>query len=414
MSLVQEVELWGSDIPWLAGLREKGVKAFIKQGLPSAKTEAWKYSYFKEETLNEPKFNNLPQHGCCKEHCHYDDLPFEAIKVIYCNGKLHGDDFEKERGLTIKPLVEAIYDGDIKPYLNKSFDEEKFPFAALNTAYLEQGLFIIVERGTVLEKPIFICYHNHGQENNLLCIRNVVVCESATKATVFEYFDGSGQAQYLQNVVNEFYIARDAELDHVVLQKESINAHHIVLNSVEVKENGQYMALCAQNGSYLSRQESYIKLLQKGAKAQVNGVYQLSVDGVVCDTTTNILHLAPQTYSDQLIKGVAKNAGIGVFQGQIHIAKGAEQCEGYQLHRALLLNDKAEIDCKPELEIFADDVKCSHGAASGDLDQDQLFYLVSRGIDEKSARQILIESYLDEVLNKITDSKIKNFVKQNF
>ena len=356
------------------------------------------------------------EHTCCCDHHDRADenLPFDAVKITYCNGKLHDEEFVKPKGLIVKPLVEAIYDGDVKPYLNKSFDMDKFPFAAMNTAYLEQGLFVVLERGTVLEKPLYIHYHYHRKENTIACIRNVIVCESDTKATLIEHFDGEAETKYFQNIVNEIYLHRNAKLSHITLQKESIKSHHILLNSVEIKEDGQYEALCAQKGAHLSRQESCIKLLQKNAKARADGVYRLFSDTQVCDTTTNIMHLAPQTFSDQSVKGVAQKAGTGVFQGQIHIAKGAEQCEGYQLHRALLLDDKAEIDCKPELEIFADDVKCSHGAASGDLDQEQIFYLTSRGIDENEARNILIEAYLDEIINKIADIKIQNWIRQNF
>ena len=160
-----------------------------------------------------------------------------------------------------------------------------------------------------------------------------------------------------------------------------------------------------QKENALARHESYINLLQEGACAEVDGAYRLNESGV-SDITTNIRHLAPHTISNQLIKGVVAGKAKGVFQGQIHIAPDAQQTEGHQLHRALLLSDEGEVDCKPELEIFADDVKCSHGATCGDLDKEQMFYMQSRGICLEDARKILIEAYLQEVLNKIDSPEI--------
>ncbi|MEE6208128.1 MAG: SufD family Fe-S cluster assembly protein, partial [Alphaproteobacteria bacterium] len=179
------------------------------------------------------------------------------------------------------------------------------------------------------------------------------------------------------------------------------------------KSGSSYKCFVAQKECTLARHESYIKLMQEGASAEVNGIYKLNSDGV-SDITTNIRHLAPHTISNQLVKGVVDGHAKGVFQGQIHIAPDAEQTEGYQLHRALLLSDEGEVDCKPELEIFADDVKCSHGATCGDLDKEQLFYMQSRGINLEDAHRILIEAYLQEVLNKIDNSAVAEWIKAQF
>ena len=142
----------------------------------------------------------------------------------------------------------------------------------------------------------------------------------------------------------------------------------------------------------------------------VNAVYLMNGWATI-DTTTDIEHLSPNTKSQQLVKGVVGGNAKGVFQGKIHIAPNAVKTEGRQLHKALLLSDDAEIDCKPELEIYADDVKCSHGAASGELDEEQLFYMRSRGIDEDEARQILVEAFLDDVLLKVDSEPVRNWLK---
>lgn len=411
MSLLkQNIALFGEDIPWLEGLREKARAAFEHTGLPNAKTEAWKYSCFKEEALNNPLIDNTAHE--CDDHCHEsEDLPFTAWQIKYCNGRLTHIPHECPRGLVILPLYEAIESGEIKPYLNKSFAMEYFPFAALNTALLDEGVFIVITKDFAADMPIYLHYHQHAGLNRLSNIRNIIVLEKGAKATLIEHYDAETDAQYFTNVVNEIFIGSNGVLHHYTRQNEAIKAHHIALNSVQVKSGGKYNSFIAHGECTLARTESYIKLMQENAAAEANGVYRLAQSGV-SDITTNIRHLAPHTASDQLVKGVLDGAAKGVFQGQIHIAPDAQQTTGYQLHRALVLSDDAEVDCKPELEIFADDVKCSHGATSGDLDAEQLFYMQSRGIPLNEARQILIAAYLDEVLQKITDTTIADWLKK--
>ncbi len=413
---IQNIALWGDDIPWLAGLREKGAQAFAAVGLPNAKTEAWKYSHFPATVFNRYAVNTEPHH--CDEncHCHHEAAftPIDIIEVKFCNGKLATEHFDLPSGITIKSLVEAIFDGDAKAYLGKSFDVENFPFAALNTACLEQGIMLTVERDTVLDRPILLHYHQHfATTKQLNHFRNIFVLESRAQATILEYFDAENGADYFNNIVNEIYVRNSAELQHYVWQNEALEASHIALNSVDVRQNASYIGFCAQGECALARHESYIRLQQAGATAEVNGAYRLMQTGT-SDITTNIRHIAPRTISNQLVKGVVGGTAKGVFQGQIHIAPNAQQTEGYQLHRALLLSDAAEVDAKPELEIFADDVKCAHGNTCGDLDTEQLFYMQSRGIPLEGAKQILIEAHIAEAFEKIKNQDIKEWFKNNF
>ncbi|MBQ9034981.1 MAG: Fe-S cluster assembly protein SufD [Alphaproteobacteria bacterium] len=410
------IELWGDNIPWLCGLREKGRAAFKQYGWPNAKTEAWKYSYFNKKEFEALHIDNTPHHCDCNGHCHCHEktaTPFAAYGIKFCNGKLATEDFDLPAGVSVKPLVEALFGGEAKKYLNKSFDMAKFPFAALNTALIENGLMLVIERGTKLDLPIFIYYHQHAQAANLYNIRNLIIAEKGAKATVVEYYEGSAEQPYLQNVVNEVFIADSARLNHYIWNKEAKVARHIALNSVQIRQNGYYEAFVAQSECALCRHETYIELLQKGAAAEVNGVYRLSENGK-SDITTNVCHLDEHTNSHQLVKGVADGSAKAVFQGKIHIAPNAQQCEGYQQHKALLLSDEAEIDAKPELEIFADDVQCAHGNTCGDLDAEQLFYMQARGINMAEARQILIKAHTDDALGKISNKNVQNWLLEKF
>ena len=412
MSLLkQNITLFGENIPWLDGLREKARAVFEKNGLPNKKTEAWKYSFFKEDALGLPLVDDTPHE--CDGHCHEsENLPFESLPIKYCNGRLTHIAHDLPRGVMIIPLFEAIENGEIKPYLNKSFALEDFPFAALNTALLDEGAFVVITKEFAAEKPIYLHYHQHDGMNRLCNIRNIIVVEKGARATMIEHFDGEADAQYFDNIVNEIYVGTDGALTHYKRMNEAGRAHHIALNSVQVKAGGNYTSFVVHGECALARTESLVRLLQQGAAAEVNGVYRLAQNGV-SDITTNIRHLAPHTNSNQLVKGVLDGAAKGVFQGQIHIAPDAQQTTGHQLHRALVLSDEAEVDCKPELELFADDVKCSHGASSGDLDVEQLFYLQSRGIPLEEAQKILIEAYLNEVFAKIEDETVAAWIKSN-
>ncbi len=407
----KNIELWGEDIPWLAGFREKNLRAFEKQGFPNAKTEAWKYSYFKPEVIKSAEIDTTP-HECEGDcHCHEHEKS-DYYEIKFCDGKLTTEHFDFGAGIIVKPLVEALYDGEAKTHLSKNFEAQNFPFAALNNAFLQEGVLILIERKTALKKPIYLHYHSHGK-NNLFCnIHNIIALENGAEAVVLEDYEGEG-GQYFNNIVNEIFVGTEANLKHYKKQAESLSAYHVALNAVSVRQNGKYEAFLEHRECSFARTESFVRLIEKGAEAIVNGVYKLENSGV-SDITTNIRHLAEHTTSNQLVKGVLDGAAKGVFQGQIHIAKDAVKTSGNQLHRALLLSDEASVDCKPELEIFADDVKCSHGATSGDLDAEQLFYMQSRGIRLEEAKKILIGAYLNEVLQKIDNIEIKDWLWNNF
>lgn len=422
--LVQKVELMGSDLPWLEGLREKGAVFFERQGLPTAKTEAWKYTRPRDLLADDfilPPLEEEKENACtCGEHCtcgHHqregEDFPLSAYVIDFENGALEHIAHNLPRGVSIKPLIEAIYEDDgIRKYLNKSFDMEKNPFAALNTAYLEQGLFITIEKNMRLDKPLALVHHSFSCHENLMFhLRNVIVLEEGAKAEIVEYYNYSGneKSRYFTNIVNEIYVGRHAELKHYKFQDEAFKAVHIAYNAVKVKGEGRYNGFCLQRGGNLARNETRLSLTEERAEAEINAAYIMNGWAVI-DTTTDVEHLAPYTKSTQLVKGVVGGQAKGVFQGKIHIAPMAIKTEGAQLHKALLLTDEAEIDVKPELEIYNDDVKCSHGAASGELDADQLFYMRSRGIGEEEAKQILVDAYLQDVLEKINNQDIKDWL----
>ena len=402
--LIKETELFLDDKPAIYGLRQNSRAILKKTGFPTHKTEAWKYTDISPIIKNDFILNKTIEEEChCCTHSTTDD---SYISVKFCNGSLHVEEFNTPEGLTITPLPIYLFEDDYKPYLFKSFDIEKHPFAALNGIYIEQGLFIHIEENIKIEKPIKIIYNQTHSENNQIHLHNVIVMEKNSELDLFEQFNSETNNKYLFNIVNEFYLKSDAILHHYKIQKESRNAYHIALNSAKLQNNSKYLQYYLANGSKICRNETLVNLDKKDAEAKVFSAYIAKKD-CVNDITTNINHNCPQTYSNQYAKAVLEGKSTATFQGKIHIARDAIQTTGYQLHKALYLENDAQLNCKPELEIYADDVKCSHGATCGEVDKEQMFYLLSRGINKKDALNMLIKAHLEEVIDNLPNSKIK-------
>lgn len=422
--LLQNKELEGAGIVWLETLRRKGREAFTAAGLPTPKTEAWKYTRLRmlgaDDFVLSKEDESRCSCGCEEEHCEHEncscrqECPFPAYVLDFRNGFFRPPHPEFPEGVEVMTLMEAVQvEDEVKSRLGKLIELEKYPLAALNTAYLQEGLFINIRRGVRLDKPILIenCTHSGGQ-NLFLNLRHLIVVENGAEAEIIETYayHGEPKSRYFANIVSEIYVGRNATLHHYKLQDEAFKACHVALAAVQVKEGGRYRRFCAQKGADVGRDEVVISLRELQASARVDAVYKMS-GWATLDTTTDIRHLSAHTCSEQLVKGVVDGDAKGVFHGRIHIAPDAQQTEGRQLHRALLLSDRAEVDVKPELEIFADDVKCSHGAASGELDEEQLFYMRSRGIDTEEARRMLVEAFLDDVLLQIENENVRNWLK---
>jgi len=280
------------------------------------------------------------------------------------------------------------------------------PLFALNTAMMRDGLVLRVKRNTSVALPIEVVHVGApGNEPVAFHPRNLIVLEPGASATVVEHYVGLGTGgldagAYFANAATEIRLAEGARLHHYKIQEEGPDAVHIATTHAELARDALYDGFILTKGARLSRNEVSVRLAGEGAECHLNGAYMVRGEQH-CDITTTIDHLAPRTSSREVFKGVIDDKARAVFQGRITVHPDAQQSNGHQLSKALLLSDRAEIDAKPELEIFADDVKCSHGATVGDLDRDALFYLRARGIPEAAARDILIEAFLAETINNI-------------
>ncbi len=405
--LLQQVTLLGDNIPWLKDVRATGKVIFEQNGIPNAKSEAWKYTkpnmFFSAPFVAQSQGIDIS---------YQPELPFDCYKICFINGVFTPASSQLPQTIEVMPIIEAVmFKPEVREQIGKLTDINRHPFAALNAAYFNEGAYIHLNGD--LDKPLVLIYHFAGATaDEMYNIHNLIVLDGETGGELIEYYDNAAdiKSRYFINTVNEIYVDENARLNHYKVQNDAFKAVHIALQSAEVKENGIYKSFCLNKGADLARNETQIKLIAANARAQVNAIYAIN-GWAVADTTTDIEHLFADTHSSQLVKGVAGGQTKGVFQGKIHIAPDCIKSEGYQQHRALLLSDEAEIDVKPELEIFADDVKCTHGSACGQIDAEQMFYLRSRGISEESAKQMLVDAYLEEVIAKVDNEKIADWIK---
>ncbi len=403
--LIKEVSLFLDDKPSVYALREKAKKALFSTGFPTKKTESWKYTDV-SEIINHSFQINEKEDICDKDCCHHNGSSEYFIEIHFCHGRLHIEEYNTPKGVTITPLPLALYEEEYKQYFFNSFDLNKHPFAALNGMYLEQGVCIIVDKDIKTPKPIIIKYNQTGCLNQQTNIHNLIVLKRNASLEFIESFSSGDNNTHLTNIVNEIYLKQNSELTHYKIQKENSSNFHVSLTATKQQDNSKYRQFYLSYGAKISRQETLINLEQQFSEAKVFDAYKAKTN-CITDITTNVNHWVANTYSNQYAKAVLETNSTANFQGKILIQKDAVKTSGNQLHKALYLDNNANLNCKPELEIYADDVKCSHGATCGEINKEQLFYLTSRGIDQDTAKNILVQAHLDEIISLIPNEEIK-------
>jgi Fe-S cluster assembly protein SufD len=399
-------ELPGAALPWLSDLRSEGIERFASLGLPSQREESWKYTNLRP--LQRTGFTPAPAADSVSIEKLPGLFPQSGIghRVIFVNGRLRqciSMPGELPEGVELGGLAEALgRDPDgIAGHLGRIGRLDGQAMLALNTALMRDGLLLRVGRGVSIPLPIEVVYVGAaGAEPVSFHPRNLIVLEPGSKATIVEHHVGLGGGGYFSNSATEILLQEGAELHHYKVQEDGAEAVHIATLHARMERDAAYDGFTLTTGARLSRNEAALQLAGPGAECHLNGAY-LMRGRQHCDNTSVIDHLMPRTTSREVFKGVIDDHARAVFQGRIVVHPDAQQSNGHQLSKALLLSDLAEVDAKPELEIYADDVKCSHGAAAGDLDHDALFYLRARGIPEAAARRMLIEAFLGETINGI-------------
>ena len=396
----------GENVAWLGDLRAMGASVYADHGLPSRKDEYWRYTNLNSLNKYDYKLKNPGRLIDVPSLPHRAVAELASYRIVFVNGCLRPDLCvldDMPDGVLISGLGDMIAAAPerLEPYLGKNINFIDMPMAALNTAFIRDGLFLSVASNVVLDKPVHLLSIIAPDDSPMMIQpRNLVVLGSGSKATLIESHIGNPGVGYFNNIVSEHTLGDGAQLNHYTFQEENASAVHIAGSALKLGAKSSYDGFLLQSGWLVGRVETRAVLNGIDAECRLDGIY-LGTNSQLLDTTTYVEHAAPDCRSRQVYKGVLDKNSRGVFQGKIHVCPGAQKTDGHQLSRALLLSNRAELDAKPELEIYADNVKCSHGASAGELDSESLFYLMSRGISFEEARRILIEAFVSEALSEI-------------
>ena len=398
-----------SEIPWLASLQAQAVKNLERRGFPTRHHEEWKYTSV--DSLLKHNFSYEVDDVSTAEF--KSDIP-AAQKLLIQNGQVFGVEAllaKLPKGVLILPLARALREQAdlVKPYLAHILEQEH-GFHALNTALIHCGVVIYIPKGVCIDTPIVI-NHYQDQEQHAVHLRHLIIAEEASQATIIEHYQGKEETSYFTNTVTELFLAASAHLTHYKIQRESKAAFHLGHIAVKQEALSHFASHSLNLGATLARSDLSIKLHDEHAYCLMNGIYAPN-EGQHVDHHTTVYHLVPNCSSEQDYKGILKGRARGVFNGKVIVAKDAQHTNAQQQNKNLLLSANAEINTKPQLDIFADDVICSHGATVGQLDEDALFYLASRGIDRLEASQYLIHAFAEDNLRLIPHRELAEWMSQ--
>ena len=393
---------------WAAALRRTGLAVYKDEGLPHAKIEAWKYMRLDGLTRTAFETDVAAPGGVTIPDGRVAELA-EAHRLVFVNGRyspeLSDDDLAGD-GIEVAILgTPATAPGWVAEQVGRVLDLDGMPLAALNAAQWRDGAAIRLANGVQLQKPLHLIFVAAAPTPAMFAARHLLIAGRGSRATVVESHVGQDGAPTFSNGVMEMVLEDDAQLHHTKLVDETEHSFHIAATALSLAERARYDGFVLTIGGRLVRNETRVRLAAEGAECRLSGAYVAAGDAQV-DNTIFIDHASAGAASRVLFKGVIDDTARGIFQGKTLVRPQAQKTDGHQLHKALLLSPGAEVDAKPELEIYADDVKCGHGATAAQLDEDMVFYFLARGISESSARRMLIEAFLGEVVGEIESPEI--------
>jgi Fe-S cluster assembly protein SufD len=409
IEVADQTVLQEAEPEWLKQLRQAAKQQFEQAGLPAKKVEDWKYTSLwdlaQQQFVHQADTKALTVAEVTKSTLLDDD---DAYRLVLIDGVFKADYStvtELEDGLTIKPLSAASE--VLQSQLGQHIDINKPGLNALNTRLMSQGVVIEVDAEHKVSKPIELVHIHTGSTDHLAAhLRHLVVLKQGSQAEFIEHYVGLDNSVALTNVVTELSLAENAQLTHYKLQQESDSAFHIATLAAKQAANSQWHNYNICLGAGLARNDIHSQLLGQQAHVTMDGLYLLS-GNQHADNHTHIDHAVPNTTSSELYKGVLDENSHAVFNGKVMVHKDAQHTDANQKNHNLLLSRGCEIDTKPEMEIYADDVKCGHGSTVGQINEDQLFFLRARGLDETTARSLLTFAFAAEVLANIQSEQVK-------
>lgn len=400
---------------WLIELRQSGFEAFTRLGLPTKRLEDWRFTNVEPLAKRPYALASLADAEVETAHREVNALLGQATldedfhRLVFLNGR-YCDRWSRHHdvpaGVVIETLAGAIDDragddqaGSVRTQLERDVDFDDTPFAALNTAFIDDGAVIDIPDGVVLDRPVHLVFLSIGDGPTVSHPRNLIRVGKHGKAQVIESYLGQGDA-YFTNAVTQVSLDESADLDHHKLQHEQVGALHIALTGVAQRTGSNFRSHYFSTGASLARNELNCRLEGEQIETTLNGLYIPTGDQLM-DCRTRIDHASPHCNSYELYKGILDDQARGVFNGKIFVHPDAQKTDAKQSNQALLLSDDAVVDTKPQLEIYADDVRCTHGATIGELDEAGMYYLRARGIPAERARKILIYAFANDVVQGV-------------
>ena len=398
----------GNGEAWMDDVRASAIRSFEKSGLPHRRLERWKYTDLRAMLGQIPapatstQETVLPGHDGINAHTAFASV--ERYHGVFINGYFQPQlsNLEDIEGVEIVNLRNSFDSSPdwVKAGLGNTSAFEGNAVLALNTAFAADGIAMRIKAGATIDKPVHLDYVTTGDDAATISVRNLIIVEKGAQATMLETFTGPDDVAYVVNVATQITVEESAVFTRIKVQDEGLKAFHLANMEITAGENTRCHDLTLTLGARVSRNEINVGFSGENADVTIAGASMLA-GKQHGDTTLCITHSLPSSNSRQEFKTVLDDYARGIFQGCVIVKPHAQKTDGRQMTQALLLSPNAEMDAKPELEIYADDVECAHGATAGDLDDEYLFYLRARGIPEAEAKALLVAAFVAEPLEKI-------------
>ena len=393
-----------NDPAWLSQLRGAGRARFAKLGFPTTRDEDWRFTSV--APITELNFMGAPTDA----NAQLDDCPFgdlEGPRLVFVNGHYSRElsvAADLPNGVKVGNVAGALAqnDGELKMHMAH---RDTDAFASLNSACFTDGAFINVPEGMVVETPIRIYHLNAAGDGATANIRSLIVVGSNSKATIIESWTGS-DAAYFNNAITELIAGDNAQVEHIKFQDESTSAFHVGGLHMRMGRDSRASHHSIALGGRVARNNIRAHLDGPGLETVLNGLYLPHGDQLI-DHHMVVDHALPNGTSHEYFNGILDDQARGVFHGRIHVHKGADKTDARQTNKNLLLSGDATVDTKPQLEIYADDVKCTHGATVGQMNPEQIFYLRARGLSEESARRMIMHAFAGEIIERIACEPVR-------
>jgi Fe-S cluster assembly protein SufD len=402
---------------WLRASRRAAFERFRQLGLPDTHHEDWRFTNI--APIKQTAFTlSAPAPNLTRGAIEPLLIPgLDCCRLVFVNGRYQpslSDTTGLPPGTGLWNLHEAFTTKRslLEDHFNKLTDTDKHPFAALNTALFRDGAAIFVPRGTAVERPIHLLHiAAPGDEPPLVSPRHLIVAEAQTTLSVIEDYATLGDGVYLTNALTEVVVGPNAEVTHYLLERESPRAFNVTTLHVHQGRDSRFASHSAQFGGSIVRNNVNPVHAGEGGHSLLNGLYVLRDDQLV-DNHMRVDHAMPHCDSRQFYKGIMTERSRGVFRGRIIVRQDAQKTDAKQSNQNLLLSEEAGANADPQLEIYADDVKCTHGATVGQIDQDQVFYLRSRGIPYETARAMIVYAFASESLERMPLQPVRQLVQR--